>query len=125
LAEAACATYAELNDRIGWPYPLNVLGNIARARGERETAVTHYRTALQMAQETDRPMKVAELLLDWLLLMEDELERDFFLGGLVTIAGHAAAEYEHRRLAGEQLAQRSARPYPPAVPLATLLARAG
>jgi predicted ATPase/DNA-binding SARP family transcriptional activator/TolA-binding protein len=38
LAEAACATYEELDDRIGWPYPLNVLGNIARARGDKAEA---------------------------------------------------------------------------------------
>ncbi|MCA9925811.1 MAG: tetratricopeptide repeat protein, partial [Anaerolineales bacterium] len=123
LAEAACESYAKLDDHIGWPYPLNVLGNVARARGERKTAVSHYRTALQMAEETNRQMKVAELLLDWLLLLEDELERNFFLGGLVTIAGLETAEYEHRRLAQQHLDRRTALPYPPAIPLAVLKER--
>lgn len=123
LAEAACETYAELNDKIGWPYPLNVLGNVARARGDRETAVTHYRTALEMALETDRQMKAAELLLDWLLLMEDKLERDFFLGGLATIVGLEAAEYEHRRLAQQHLDRCASPPYPPAIPLSILTER--
>ncbi|KAA3655589.1 MAG: hypothetical protein DWQ04_33335 [Chloroflexi bacterium] len=121
LAEAACEIYAELNDKIGWPYPLNVLGNIARDRGDRETAVTHYNKALTMAVETDRQMKVAELVVDWLLLLEDELERDFFLGGLVTIAELNSAEYEHRHLAQHHLERRTSPPYSPSIPLATLM----
>ncbi len=123
LAEAACETYAELNDKIGWPYPLNVLGNIARDRGDKETAVTHYRTALQMAEETNRQMKVAELLLDWLLLLEDDLERNFFWGGLVTIAGLESAEYEERRRAQQHLDRRTSPSYPLAIPLSALKKR--
>lgn len=120
MAEAACVLYAELNDKIGWPYPLNVLGNLARDRGDKETAVTHYRTAMAMAVETNRQMKVVELLLDWLLLLAEELESEFFLGGLVTIASLESAETEHRRLAQQHLDQRTSPPYPPGIPLAVL-----
>jgi hypothetical protein len=73
-----------------------------------------------MAVEMDRQMKVAEIVLDWLLLLENELESDFFLGGLVTIAGFDSAEYEHRHLAQKHLERRTLPPYPPAVPLSAL-----
>ena len=125
MAEAACEIYAELNDQIGWPYPLNVLGNVARARGEKETALAYYRQALTMAVATNRQMKVAELVLDWLLLLEDELDRDFFLGGLVTIANSDLAEAEHQTLAQQQLDCRTSAPYPAAVPLSELQKKMG
>ncbi|MEM7332575.1 MAG: BTAD domain-containing putative transcriptional regulator [Chloroflexota bacterium] len=123
LAASACDVYAELDDEIGWPYPLNVLGNVARTRGNKATALAYYGQAMQMAVAKDRQMKVIELLLDWLLLMEDELDAAFFFGGLRTILESDLAEYEHRQMAQKHLERRGASLDETAVSLSILLER--
>ena len=115
LAEAACEKYAEIDDKIGWPYPLNVLGNIARDRGDRAAALAHYQDALEMALAMKRQMKAAEVMLDWLLLMRDSLDRAVFVGGLVFLAGWHSAEAETRRLAQQALDKHATLPYPKAI----------